>query len=73
MAKRFLLPEVREDFMNVPPVLEDFLFVKVYYLEKKENQIHFTGKLLEFGEKLKERKSKVLVGWKKGTFYAKSE
>ncbi|KAG1148160.1 hypothetical protein G6F37_001482 [Rhizopus arrhizus] len=57
--KRFFLPEVRENLVNVPSVVEGFLFVK--------------EKLLEFEEKLKEKKSKVFVDWKKGTYYAKSE
>ncbi|KAG1369271.1 hypothetical protein G6F61_012473 [Rhizopus arrhizus] len=35
--KRFFLPEVRENLVNVPSVVEGFLFVKVYYLEKKED------------------------------------
>ncbi|KAG1048039.1 hypothetical protein G6F43_009544 [Rhizopus delemar] len=57
--KRFFLPEVRENLVNVPSVVEGFFFMK--------------EKLLEFKEKLMERKSKVFVGWKKGTYYAKSE
>ncbi|CEP18549.1 hypothetical protein [Parasitella parasitica] len=57
--KRFFLPEVSENLVNVPSVVEGFLFVK--------------EKLFEFKEKLTETKSKDLVGWKKGTYYAKSE
>lgn len=34
--KRFFLPEVRENLVNVPSVVEGLLFVKVCYLEKKE-------------------------------------
>lgn len=35
--KRFFLPEVRENLVNVPSVVEGFLFVKVYYLKRIED------------------------------------